>query len=46
MKKKRETNGLMTFANIALVSATAKILQIIALVRQVGGLSRRKYSSS
>ena len=26
--KKRKRNGLMTFANIALVSAAAKILQI------------------
>lgn len=48
MKKKKgeeKTNGLITFANIVFVSAAAKILRAV-LVRQVGGLGRRKYNSS
>ena len=36
---------MITFANIVLLSAAAKILRAV-LVRQVGGLGRRKYNGS
>ena len=44
-KGEEKTNGLITFANIVLVSAAAKILRAV-LVRRVGGLGRRKYNGS
>ena len=44
-KGEEKTNGLITFANIVLVSAAAKILRAV-LLRQVGGLGRRKYNGS
>ena len=44
-KSEEKTNGLITFANIVLVSAAAKILRAV-LVRQVGGLGRRIYNGS